>query len=256
VTDTSLFALLAAIVGAMVGSFLNVCIHRLPRGESIVHPRSRCPHCGHQIAWFENVPVVSWVVLGARCRKCRARISPMYPIVELTTALLFAACAVAFGPTLLFLSRAIFVAAMLTLAITDLRERILPNAITYPGVIVGLLFSLVLPPGIVSALVGAVAGAAVPWLIGELYYRVRRIEGLGMGDVKMLAMIGAFLGWQMALVTLFAGSLLGVLVGVPITVIKRDRYYMIPLGTFLAIGAVAATFVGPPLVEWYMGLYP
>jgi leader peptidase (prepilin peptidase)/N-methyltransferase len=256
VSETTLFTLLAALIGAMVGSFLNVCIHRLPRGESIVHPRSRCPHCGHQIAWFENIPVVSWIVLGARCRGCRARISPMYPVVELATAGLFAACAMAFGPTLLFVSRAIFVAAMLTLAITDVRERILPNAITYPGVVVGLLFSLVLPPGLVSALIGAVAGAAVPWVIGELYYRLRRIEGLGMGDVKMLAMIGAFLGWQMALVTLFAGSLLGVLVGVPITVIKRDRYYMIPLGTFLAIGAVAATFVGPPLVEWYMGLYP
>jgi leader peptidase (prepilin peptidase)/N-methyltransferase len=255
VTDLTLFAAFAALLGAMVGSFLNVCIHRLPRGESVVHPRSRCPHCGHQIAWFENIPVVSWIVLGARCRGCRARISAMYPLVELTTALLFAACAFAFGPTLLFVSRAIFVAAMLALAITDLRERILPNAITYPGVVVGLLFSLVLPPGIVSALIGAVAGAAVPWLIGEAYYRLRRIEGLGMGDVKMLAMVGAFLGWQMALVTLFAGSLLGVMVGVPLTIIKRDRYYMIPLGTFLAIGAVAATFVGPPLLEWYMGLY-
>jgi leader peptidase (prepilin peptidase)/N-methyltransferase len=255
VTDLTLFAVLAGLLGAMVGSFLNVCIHRLPRGESVVHPRSRCPHCGHQIAWFENIPIVSWVVLGARCRSCRARISAQYPIVELATALLFAACAFAFGPTLLFVSRAMFVAAMLALAIIDLRVRILPNVITLPGVVAGLLFSLVLPPGIVSALIGAVAGAAIPWLIGEAYFRIRHIEGLGLGDVKMLAMIGAFLGWQMALVTLFAGSLLGVLVGVPITVIKRDRFYMIPLGTFLAIGAVAATFVGPGLLEWYMGLY-
>ena len=179
----------------------------------------------------------------------------MYPLVEATTAIVFAAAMYTFGLTPLLPVRLLFASAMIVLAVTDLNDRILPNAITYPGVIAGLLFSLFLPPGIVSALIGVVLGGGVPFLIGEIYYRVRRIEGLGMGDVKMLAMIGAFLGWQLALFTLFLASMLGVAVGVPLTRIKRDRFYQIPLGTFLAIGALIAVFVGDPIVAWYAGLY-
>jgi leader peptidase (prepilin peptidase) / N-methyltransferase len=246
---------LVAVVGAVVGSFLNVCIHRLPRHESVVFPPSRCPGCARRIRWYENVPVVSWLALRARCAGCGTRIPVMYPLVELATAVAFVAAWLVFGPTPLLVPRLLFASAMIVLAVTDLRDRLLPNAITYPGIVAGLLFSAFLPPGLASALVGAVAGAGVPFLIGEAYYRLRGIEGLGMGDVKMLAMIGAFLGWEMALLTLFAASLLGVAIGVPLTIVKRDRYYLIPLGTFLALGGLASAFVGPQVADWYVGLY-
>jgi leader peptidase (prepilin peptidase) / N-methyltransferase len=250
-----LIGAIVATLGAIVGSFLNVCIYRLPKHQSVVFPPSRCPGCGRAIRWYENIPVVSWAALRARCAGCGVRISPMYPLVEAATAVTFVAAWLVFGLTLLLVARLVFASAMIVLAVTDLRDRLLPNAITYPGVVVGLLFSLVLPPGITSALIGAVAGAAVPFLIAEAYYRVRGIEGLGMGDVKMLAMIGAFLGWEMALLTLFAASLLGVAIGVPLTIVKRDRHYLIPLGTFLALGGLAAAFVGPQVLDWYVGLY-
>ena len=249
-------AAFAAVLGAIVGSFLNVCIHRLPRYESIVHPRSRCPKCGHMLRWYENVPIVSWILLRAKCAGCGAPIAAMYPLVEALTALVYAAAVFAFGLTPLLAVRLLFASAMIVLAVTDLRERILPNAITYPGIVVGLLVSLLLPPppGIVSALIGVVVGGGLPWLIAAVYSRVRGIEGLGMGDVKMLAMIGAFLGWPLALFTLFAASILGLAIGGPISLIKRDRLYPIPLGTFLAIGGLVAAFVGDDIVRWYTAL--
>jgi len=250
-----LLAGLAAVLGAVIGSFLNVCIHRLPRGESVVHPRSRCPKCGRMLRWYENVPILSWMVLRARCAGCGEPISAMYPLVEATTAIVFGAAMYTFGLTPLLPVRLLFASAMIVLAVTDLNERILPNTITYPGVVAGLIFSLFLPPGIVSAVIGVVLGGGVPFLIGEIYYRVRRIDGLGMGDVKMLGMIGAFLGWQLALFTLFFASMVGVAVGIPLTRIKGDRNYQIPLGTFLALGALVAVFVGDPIVTWYAGLY-
>jgi len=250
-----LLAGLAAVLGAVIGSFLNVCIHRLPRGESVVHPRSRCPTCGRMLRWYENVPILSWMVLRARCAGCGEPISAMYPLVEATTAIVFGAAMYTFGLTPLLPVRLLFASAMIVLAVTDLNERILPNTITYPGVVAGLIFSLFLPPGIVSAVIGVVLGGGVPFLIGEIYYRVRRIDGLGMGDVKMLGMIGAFLGWQLALFTLFFASMVGVAVGIPLTRIKGDRNYQIPLGTFLALGALVAVFVGDPIVTWYAGLY-
>jgi leader peptidase (prepilin peptidase) / N-methyltransferase len=248
-------AVLVALIGAAVGSFLNVCIHRLPRHESVMHPPSQCPRCGRRLRWFENVPVLSWLALRARCGGCGEPISVMYPVVELLTAGVFVLAYFKFGMTPLFGVRLLFASAMIVLAITDLRERLLPNAITYPGVVVGLLCSFFLPPGIISALVGVLLGAGVPFLIGEAFYRIRGIEGLGMGDVKMLGMVGAFLGWQLALFTLFAASMLGVLIGLPLTAVKRDRYYQIPLGTFLALGALVSAFAGEEIVQWYAGLY-
>jgi leader peptidase (prepilin peptidase)/N-methyltransferase len=253
--ETGAAFVLAALLGAVVGSFLNVCIVRLPRHESVMRPPSRCPQCGRPVRWFENIPVLSWVALRARCAGCGERISGMYPAVEIVTAVTFAAAYAVFGPTLLLVARLLLASGLIVLAVTDLRDRLLPNAITYSGIVAGLLFSLVLPPGIVDALLGVLLGAGVPFLIGEAFYRIRGIEGLGMGDVKMLGMIGAFLGWQLALFTLFAASLLGVVIGVPMTVIRRDRYYQIPLGTFLALGALVAAFIGPQVLEWYAGLY-
>jgi leader peptidase (prepilin peptidase)/N-methyltransferase len=179
----------------------------------------------------------------------------VYPAVELLTAAMYVSLYLVFGLTPLLAVRLLFASALIVLAVTDLQERILPNAITYPGVVLGLLFSIFLPPGLTSATLGVVIGAGVPFVIGEAFYRLRGIEGLGMGDVKMLGMIGAFLGWQMALFTLFTASLLGVVVGVPMTVLRRDRYYQIPLGTFLAIAALIAAVVGPRILEWYAGFY-
>jgi leader peptidase (prepilin peptidase)/N-methyltransferase len=243
------------VLGAVVGSFLNVCIHRLPRHESVVRPPSRCPRCGRGIRWYENVPIVSWLALRARCAGCGARIPVMYPAVEIVTALTFVAGYLVFGLTPLLPVRLAFASALIVLAVTDLRERILPNAITYPGAVAGLLCSAFLPPGLKDALLGVLIGAGVPFLVGEAFYRLRGIEGLGMGDVKMLGMVGAFLGWQLALFTLFAASMLGVLVGIPITLLRRDRYYQIPLGTFLAMGALVAAFFGEEIVSWYVGFY-
>ena len=254
-TPDWLVATLFGVVGAVVGSFLNVCIHRLPKHESVVHPGSRCPACGRPIRWFENIPVVSWLALRARCAGCGSAIPVMYPAVELTSAATFAAGYLVFGLTPLLVVRLAFASALIVLAVTDLRERILPNAITYPGIATGVICSVFLPPGVKDSLLGVLVGAGVPFVVGEAFYRLRGIEGLGMGDVKMLGMIGAFLGWQLALFTLFAASILGVLVGVPMTFIRRDRYYQIPLGTFLALGALVAAFFGEEIVEWYVGFY-
>jgi leader peptidase (prepilin peptidase)/N-methyltransferase len=253
-TEVLTIALLA-LVGAAVGSFLNVCILRLPARQSIVNPGSRCPHCARALRWYENVPIVSWIRLRARCAGCGHRISMMYPLVEVATAITFVAAWRAFGPTPLLATRLIFLSALIVLAVTDLRERLLPNAITLPGIIVGLVCSLVAPPGPVSALLGVVIGGVVPFVVGEIYYRVRGVDGLGMGDVKMLAMIGAFLGAPLALLTLFAASFLGVVVGVPIIILTRNRDYPVPLGTLLSASAFAAAFAGPGIINWYTGLY-
>ena len=254
-TSDVLTTALVALAGAAMGSFLNVCILRLPAKRSVVSPGSRCPQCDRALRWYENVPIVSWIGLRARCAGCGHRISMMYPLVEVATAITFVAAWRAFGPTPLLATRLIFLSALIVLAVTDLRERLLPNAITLPGIIVGLACSLVAPPGFVSALLGVVIGGVVPFVVGEIYYRVRGIDGLGMGDVKMLAMIGAFLGAPLALLTLFTASFLGVVVGVPIIILTRNRQYPVPLGTLLSVSAFAAAFAGQSIVEWYTGLY-
>jgi len=244
-----------ALLGAAVGSFLNVCIVRLPARRSVVHPRSSCPQCGRALRWSENLPVVSWIALRARCAGCGQRIPVMYPLVEVTAAITFVAAWHVFGPTLLGAARLVFLSALIVLAATDLRERLLPNAITLPGIFVGVAFSLVAPPGPLGSLAGVLVGGVVPFLVGEAYYRLRGMEGLGMGDVKMLAMIGAFLGAPLAMVTLFAASLLGVVVGIPMIILTRNRHYPIPLGTVLAASAFAAAFGGERVLDWYSSLY-
>jgi leader peptidase (prepilin peptidase) / N-methyltransferase len=248
---------LSAILGLAVGSFLNVCIYRLPLGQSLASPPSRCPKCGRSLSWFDNIPVVSWIVLGGKCRSCRTPISPQYPIVELTTALAFAAIVwlTPLGPQLV--ARLIFVCLLIVLFGIDLEHQLLPNVITLPGIVIGLIFSFIAPPGWRSALIGVVLGGGVLYGIAAAYYMVRREEGLGMGDVKMLAMIGAFLGWPAVLVTLVLSSFAGALVGIGLMVFQRGSMKLaLPFGTFLALGAVAAMLVGEPLVAWYAGLYP
>ena len=246
----------AVLFGLIVGSFLNVCIYRLPRKQSIVWPASRCTSCGRELAWFENVPVFGWLALGGRCRTCRAPVSAMYPIVETVTGVLFGATMYWYGATPLGLVRTAFGCAMIVLFVIDLQHRILPNAITVPGAVIGLVISVFLPPGWVSSLIGVLIGGGLLFAIGETYYRVRGVDGLGMGDVKMLAMIGAFLGWQLALVTLMLASFGGAVLGIGLLATGRGGMQAaLPFGTFLAVGAAIAAVAGDPLVSWYLGFY-
>jgi len=251
--SASLFV--AIVVGANIGSFLNVCIYRLPLKKSIVWPSSRCPHCNRRLRWFENVPIAGYLWLRGRCRTCRGPISIQYPIVETLTAVMFGLAFWYYGPTLLLLSRLLFGCALIVLFSIDLEHHLLPNSITLPGIVVGFAFSLVTGLGWFDSLVGIVLGGGVLFATAEAYYRVRHEEGLGMGDVKMLAMVGAFLGWKLALLTLMLASISGSIIGLLFIVTKRgDMKYALPFGTFLAIGAAAAASIGPGLVSWYLGL--
>ena len=248
--------LVVAVFGLCVGSFLNVCAYRLPLGESIVSPPSRCTKCGRTLSWFDNVPVLSWVVLRGRCRTCKTPVSWMYPSVEIITSLVFVLTYVTYGPTLLSLVRVVFACALIVLFITDLQHKILPNTITLPGIIVGFVCSFFLPPGWVSSLIGLIVGGGFLWAIAEAYYRLRGQEGLGMGDVKLLAMIGAFLGWKLVLLTLVFASLTGSLAGGLVIASGRGSMkYALPFGTFLAVGALFAATWGEPIADWYFGFY-
>jgi leader peptidase (prepilin peptidase)/N-methyltransferase len=247
---------IAAAFGAIVGSFLNVCIHRLPRQKSIVSPGSACPSCGRSLAWYDNIPILSYAVLGGRCRACGSRIAVRYPLVEAVTALLFGLCWWQFGPGMLFVSRAVFAAALVALFAIDLEHHLLPNVITLPGIVVGFVFSLLGPPGWLDSLLGILVGGGILFAIAELYYRARHEEGLGMGDVKMLAMIGAFLGWKLAIVTLMMASVAGSVIGLGLIAMRRGNMkYALPFGTFLALGAGLSATAGPDLLDWYLGLY-
>ncbi|MBI1874260.1 MAG: prepilin peptidase [Acidobacteria bacterium] len=248
--------LLAGVLGLSVGSFLNVCIARLPRGESIFSPPSHCTACGLRIRWYDNVPILAYVWLRGRCRQCGSRFSVMYPLVELLSGFMFVAAYGYYGPSVLLVSRLLFACAMIVLFVIDLQHRILPNVITLPGVAVGFAFSVFTEPGWVASLVGVLGGGGVLLAVSEIYLRVRGEEGLGMGDVKMLGMIGAFLGWKLMLLTLVLSSFLGSVVGVAMIVAKKgDLKYALPFGTFLAVAALFASVMGEPIVRWYLSLY-
>jgi leader peptidase (prepilin peptidase)/N-methyltransferase len=245
-----------AFLGLAFGSFLNVCIHRIPLGESLIHPGSRCPACGYELRWFDNIPVVAYAALRGRCRRCRAPISVRYPAVELATMALFILHGAVFDWTPLLFVRLVFACAMVVLFAIDLEHHLLPNVITLPGIAAGFLASVVLPPGLTDALIGTAVGGGILWLVGEAYYRYSGHEGMGGGDVKMLAMIGAFLGWKLVIVTLVLGSIGGSLIGLLVITMKRGGLkYALPFGTFLAIGGLAASLAGDRLLAWYMGFY-
>jgi leader peptidase (prepilin peptidase) / N-methyltransferase len=245
----------AAAVGAVVGSFLNVVIYRLPLNKSVVWPSSACPNCARELSWYENIPVLSFIALRARCRTCGVPISVRYPVVEALTAAVFALAWWQYGPGPLLVSRLIFGCALIALFAIDLEHHLLPNAITLPMVAIGFAFSFFTEPGWMSSLIGIAVGGGVLFTIAEVYYRVRHEEGLGMGDVKMLAMIGAFLGWRLTLLTLMLASLSGTAIGLGLIVTNRGTMkYALPFGTFLALGAAAAGSIGPALLEWYLGL--
>jgi leader peptidase (prepilin peptidase) / N-methyltransferase len=256
VTPDTFNLIAAALFGLCIGSFLNVVIYRLPLGQSLATPPSRCRNCGYSLRWFDNIPVLSWVMLRGRCRKCGTGVSWQYPLVELITAALFVLVVWLTPAGPLLASRLLLVCILIALFGIDLEHQILPNVITLPGIVIGLLFSLIAPPGIRDALIGAAAGGGILYGIAAAYYLWRREEGMGMGDVKMLAMLGAFLGWKAVLVTLVLASFSGALIGMAMMAVQRGGMkYALPFGTFLALGALAAMFVGEPLVAWYAGFF-
>jgi leader peptidase (prepilin peptidase)/N-methyltransferase len=248
--------LFAALFGAIVGSFLNVCIYRIPLRKSVVWPGSACPGCRRELSWFENIPVLSFLALRGRCRTCGQRIGWRYPLIESLVALMFGAAWWYYGPGVLLASRLIFGCALVVLFAIDLEHQLLPNVITLPGILVGFAFSFFTEPGWLSSLIGIVIGGGILYAIAEVYYRIRHEEGLGMGDVKMLAMVGAFIGWKLTIVTLMAASFSGTIIGVSLIVARRgDMKSALPFGTFLAIGAAVAATVGPAVLDWYLGLW-
>ena len=249
-------AILITIFGTAVGSFLNVCIYRLPLRKSLAWPGSHCPQCNQPVKPYDNIPIAGYLWLRGHCRSCRAPISIQYPIVELITGAVFLGAYLLFDTPAMLVTRLLFACAMIVLFVIDLEHRILPDVITLPGIVLGFLFSFFLPPGWRDSLIGIILGGGSLWLMGELYYRIRHEEGMGFGDVKMLAMIGAFLGWKLMLLTLVLSSFLGSIIGVTMIVFNRgDMKYALPFGTFLALGAIAAATVGDRIVEWYASFY-
>jgi leader peptidase (prepilin peptidase)/N-methyltransferase len=267
-------ALLAFVVGACVGSFLNVCIYRLPADESVVRPGSRCPHCRHALAWYDNVPLLSWAWLGARCRSCRAAIPARYPLVEATAGGLALLALARFGTTPWGLVVFAFSAALLMITFIDLDHRFIPDEVSLPGIVVGLAASFVEGgPGPVASLLGVLAGGGVLWGVAWGYERATGREGMGLGDVKLLAMIGAFVGWQAIPAILVIASVTGSLAGVAVMlahgasaggvrirrrfglralgpfVRRRAQRTAIPFGPFLAVGAMIALYL-PDLDLW------
>jgi leader peptidase (prepilin peptidase)/N-methyltransferase len=287
------------LLGLVVGSFLNVCISRIPEGLSIVSPGSRCPRCETPIKPYDNVPVLGWLWLRGKCRSCQLPISPMYPLIELLTGLLFVACYLDFGITQTAVKWLFFTCLIIILAITDLRVRILPDLITWPGAAVGLFFSALVPPadgtaswlastfsqkaappyilGLLDAILGAALGSLLLWAAAALYKAVRHRDGMGLGDVKMMVMVGAFLGVRGAFLTILLGTLLGSIIGIGLTLVlyaigwqsklarRASRrglgtvnalrwtivsQYQLPLGTFLGIAALSVVYAEPHFRLW------
>jgi len=258
VPPSAILGIYAVALGLITGSYLNVVIHRLPRGVSTVLPPSSCPSCGVRIRARDNVPVLSFLVLRGRCRGCGRSIGWRYPMVEAATGALFLACFLRFGPTWSAVVAALFGSLLIALALIDLEHFILPDRITLPGIALGLVLQPVVKwVTIPSALLGAAAGAGVILAMNAIWLLVRKVQGFGLGDVKMLAMIGAFLGLSGVAVTLFVGALLGSLVGIALMARQRIQLQSrLPFGFFLSIGALAALFWGRGVVEWYLSFFP
>jgi leader peptidase (prepilin peptidase)/N-methyltransferase len=267
------------IFGAIIGSFLNVVIHRLPREQAITLPSSACPSCGAAIRPYDNIPILSFLILGGRCRSCRAPISIRYPIVEALTALLFVLVTLRDGPSFALPFDLAFVAALIALIFIDGEHMILPNAITYPGIVFALAARIAIPylvgaphfddvpslmhgplsgqplwlVSVVGALIGALAGGGSLWLMGFLWEKLRGVEAMGLGDVKMMFMVGAYLGWRLTILTIFIAVFSGSLAGIGMMLRRgsRNLQVMLPFGIFLGFGAIVSLLAGAYVVTWY-----
>jgi leader peptidase (prepilin peptidase)/N-methyltransferase len=274
-----LACVLMGVLGAIIGSFLNVVIHRLPREQSIVFPNSSCPKCHAKIKAYDNIPILSFLFLRGQCRGCGAPISPRYPAVEALTALLFVAVTWHDGWSFALGFDLAFAAAILALIFIDAEHMILPNAITYPGILFALITRAVVPylagPGhfddlpqmmthlpatyppwvvsIIGAALGALVGGGSLWLMGFLWEKLRGVEAMGLGDVKMMLMVGAYLGWRLTILTILIGAFSGSLTGVSLMVRRgsRDLQMMLPFGIFLGIGSLVSLLIGTRIIEWY-----
>ena len=242
------------LFGLIVGSFLNVCIHRIPRSESILFPPSHCPRCSRRITWRDNIPVLSFLLLGGRCRVCREKISPRYPLVELLTAIFSISIFLISSGWIEYFVYFIFTAALIVISFVDLQHRVVPNVISIPGIFLGFLASFLLPRITwVDSLLGILLGGGIIYLVIAVYYLFTRREGMGGGDLKLLAMIGAFLGWKGAVFSLVAGALAGSVLGLSLILFKGwSRRAQIPIGPFLSLGAAGFLLGGERLVEWYL----
>jgi leader peptidase (prepilin peptidase) / N-methyltransferase len=274
-----LACVLMGMFGAIIGSFLNVVIHRVPRGQSIVLPESACPSCRTPIKAYDNIPILSFLILRGRCRKCGAGISPRYPAVEALTALLFATVTWHDGLSFALAFDLAFTASIVALIFIDAEHMILPNAITYPGILFALItrvavpylagpahfddlpqLQALLPPNyplwlvsLIGAVIGALAGGGSLWLMGFLWERLRGVEAMGLGDVKMMFMVGAFLGWRLTILTILIGAFTGSLVGIVVMVRRggRNLQTMLPFGIFLGIGSIVSLLIGARIIDWY-----
>lgn len=265
------------VVGAIIGSFLNVVIHRLPREESIVFPNSTCPKCRKAIKAYDNIPILSYLILRGRCRNCGVHISSRYPAVEALTAILFAAVTWHDGVSFALAFDLAFAASMVALVFIDAEHMILPNAITYPGIIFAIIARILLPylagpahfddlpqllnafptlpvvlVSIIGAAIGALAGGGSLWLMGFLWEKLRGVEAMGFGDVKMMLMVGAFLGWRLTILTILLGALTGSVAGIVVMYRRgRNMQMMLPFGIFLGIGSVVSLLFGARIIAWY-----
>ena len=248
--------IVSIIFGALAGSFLNVCIFRLPEKESIIWPGSHCPHCKKPIKFYDNIPLISYILLMGKCRHCKKPISIQYPVVEGITALCSLFLIMKFGPSLGYLFYFALVAALIVITVIDLYHQIIPDVISLPGIGVGLIASLILPQvTFFNSLIGVLLGGGSLFIVGTLYQWLFKREGMGGGDVKLLAMIGAFLGWKAVILTILLSSLIGSITGIIIMVLKgKDFKYAIPFGPFLSLGAVISLFYGENLINWYLYL--
>ena len=245
---------ICAIVGLMVGSFSNVCVYRIPRGESVAFPGSHCPNCQHAIAWYDNIPLLSWLFLKGKCRHCSSKISGRYPFLELLMAVSWAWLAWHFGATPMLLQSIVLISLLWILTLIDLETGLLPNVLTLPGIVVGLLFAWWLGD-IESALIGAVAGYTAFWLIARVFSLVMGVEAMGYGDFKLLAMLGAFMGWQALPFIVFMSSFIGAIVGIIyLKLTQQGKQTPIPFGPYLALAGMFWFLWGEAVLRWYTAL--
>ena len=255
-TPYLMLSLFALVTGMLIGSFLNVCICRMPKGESVVFPPSHCPKCDYRIRWYDNIPLISYLLLRGKCRGCGMHISIQYPLVELLNGLLTLALFLRFGPTLAFLVLSLFCSALVVITFIDLEHQIIPDEISLSGIVIGFVFSFFLQGhSWLNSLLGILLGGGSLLLVAYSYQWLTGKEGMGGGDIKLLAMMGAFLGWKSIPFIIFASSLVGSVIGISIMLVqKKDSKLAIPFGPYLAFGAVLYIFYGRQIIHWYLNM--